>query len=118
MNWPVAIANLFYSIRRVQPLSAGISVETPTSPERARKPMNNSVPWAVRRDGVKDGRSMVPVWIQETTSERQQDVKRKVEDLLGYTVYPTDFKEAAMLHGLENPLEIASQLDEWGCGYA
>jgi len=78
----------------------------------------DGMPLAVRRDAVKEGRSMVPVWMQEETKDRQQDVKREVEDLLGYNVYLTDFKEAAFLHGLENPLEIANQLEDWGCEYA
>lgn len=79
---------------------------------------SNEPPYAIRRDEVQEGRSMVPVWVQEDVENRQQNVKRKVEDVLGYEVYLTDFKEAAYRHGLENPLEIASQLDDWGCEYA
>lgn len=76
---------------------------------------NDSMPWAVRRDGVKDDRSKVPFWLQDEHEDRLGDVKREVEEHLGYDVYLTDFKEAAILHGLENPYKIATQLDEWGC---
>lgn len=79
---------------------------------------SDAIPWAARRDGVKDGRKMKPVGMQEETLERQKAVKKEVGNILGYDVLLTDFKEAAYLHGLENPLEIATQLDEWGCEYA
>lgn len=78
----------------------------------------NAPPYAIRRDKVKDDREMVPFWLRSETKEQQENVKREVEELLGYDVYLTDFKEAAYLHGLENPLEIASQLEDWGCEYA
>lgn len=75
-------------------------------------------PYAMWRDGVKDGREMVPVWLQESTEDKLEAVKDDVEERLGYDVYLTDFKEAAVLEGLENPGAIARRLDEWGCEYA
>lgn len=75
-------------------------------------------PLAMRRDGVKGERDMVPVWMQDDTEVRQKEVKQEVEEILGYDVYLTDFKEAAYLEGLSNPEGIAEKLEEWGCEYA
>ncbi len=75
-------------------------------------------PYAMRRDAVKENRVKVPVWLQSENEDRLHDVKSEVEDQLGYDVYMTDFKEAAVLQGLENPDAIAQQLDDWGCEYA
>jgi len=75
-------------------------------------------PYALRRGSVKEGRVKVPVWLQEGNEERLGAVKDEVEGLLGYDVYMTDFKEAVVLEGLENPERVAERLDEWGCEYA
>jgi len=75
-------------------------------------------PYAMRRNAVKEDRVKVPVWLQDENEELQSRVKDEVEDLLGYDVYMTDFKEAAHLEGLVNPEAIAERLDEWGCEYA
>jgi hypothetical protein len=75
-------------------------------------------PYAMRRDAVQENREKIPVWLQDQNKDRLDEVKDEVESILGYDVYQTDFKEAAILHGLANPLEIATQLEEWGCEYA
>lgn len=75
-------------------------------------------PYALRRSSVKEDREMVPFWLQDENEDRLGDVKGEVENRLGYEVYLTDFKEAVVLEGLENPAAIAERLDEWGCEYA
>lgn len=75
-------------------------------------------PYAMRRNSVKEDRDMVPFWLQEVNEDRLEVVKDDVEERLGYDVYLTDFKEAVVLEGLENPERIAERLNEWGCEYA
>jgi len=75
-------------------------------------------PYALRRGSVKENRGKVPIWLQEENEELQSQVKDEVEEILGYEVYQTDFKEAAHLEGLVNPEAIADRLDEWGCEFA
>ena len=79
---------------------------------------NDGPGYAVERSGVKDGREMTPLYLQDETEERAAEVKSEVEGILGYDVYMTDFKEAAYLEGLSSPEGIASRLDSWGCEYA
>jgi len=73
-------------------------------------------PYALRRGSVKEGRVKVPFWMRD--EERLDTVKDEVEDILGYEVYMTDFKEAVVLEGLGNPERVAERLDAWGCEYA
>ena len=76
------------------------------------------VEWAIRRSSVKSDREMYPFYAQESTIQREKEVKQTVEEQLGYEVYLTDFREAAHLEGLSNPDGIAEVLEEWGCKYA
>ena len=78
----------------------------------------DEVAWAVRRSSVKSDREMHPFYAQESTIQREKEVKQIVEEQLGYDVYLTDFREAAHLEGLSNPAGIAEVLEDWGCKYA
>ncbi|MFC5369206.1 hypothetical protein [Salinirubrum litoreum] len=74
------------------------------------------IPYKFRRDGVQDGRSRVPLFLQEETKRGERDAQRELEARVDDDVSLTDLREAVVLVGLQHLDEVESQLEEWGYG--
>lgn len=74
------------------------------------------IPYKFRRDGVKDGRDRVPLFLQEETKRSEREVQRKLESRLGDSVSTTDLREALVKVGLDNVDSVEGVLQEWGYG--
>lgn len=81
---------------------------------RARREMQ--IPYKFRRDGVQDGRSRVPLFLQKETKRAERDAQRELEDRFEDDVSLTDLREALVLTGLEHLDEVELELEEWGYG--
>lgn len=74
----------------------------------------DSLPYKLRRQNVNDGREQVPYFLRPEITEREEGLKRTLEDDLGETVYKSDYREAAMVVAQRNPELVAEVLREWG----
>lgn len=74
------------------------------------------IPYKFRRDGVQDGRSRVPLFLQKETKRAERDAQRELEDRFDGSVSLTDLREALVMTGLEHLDEVEVQLEEWGYG--
>jgi hypothetical protein len=81
---------------------------------RERRQMR--IPYKFRRDGVQDGRSRVPLFLQKETKRAERDAQRELEDRFDDDVSLTDLREALVMTGLEHLDELELQLEEWGYG--
>ncbi|SFC68124.1 hypothetical protein SAMN05444422_11476 [Halobiforma haloterrestris] len=104
--------------------SMGSSVEVDPQPDRAIEQQDgrdesdssrSGLPWIYERDSITDGRAKtVQLHLQDTTLDRQRQVKSDVEGELGESVKKADLREAALLVGLKRIDDVADQLREWG----
>ncbi len=74
------------------------------------------IPYKFRRDGVKDGRNRVPLFLHEETKRDERDALRQIEGRFGENVSLTDLREALVKAGLENLDAVEVTLEEWGYG--
>lgn len=84
--------------------------QTDTDPES----QTSNIPYKYKRSTVKEGRTHVPIYLQDSTQKVERNVRNDVEDLVGEDVPLADLREAAYLYALENPEGIASVLQRWG----
>lgn len=91
------------------------SAET-ESVERQRSDQQMQIPYKFRRDGVQDGRTRVPLFLQEETKRAEREALREFEDRFDENVSLTDLREALMKVGLQHPDDVATHLEEWGYG--
>lgn len=87
------------------------STETETGTQR---PTMDSIPYKLRRDKVNEGREQVPYFLREDIIEAEDELQDTLEELLGETVYKSDYREASMVVAQRNPELIAEVLREWG----
>jgi flagellar biosynthesis/type III secretory pathway M-ring protein FliF/YscJ len=80
----------------------------------SRRPTMASLPYKLRRDKVNEGREQVPYFLREEIIEAEADLQDTLEELLGESVYKSDYREAAMVVAQRNPELIAEVLREWG----
>jgi hypothetical protein len=74
------------------------------------------IPYKFRRDGVQDGRSRVPLFLQEDTKRAERDALRELEERFDSNVSLTDLREALMKVGLQHLDEAEDNLEKWGYG--
>jgi hypothetical protein len=86
--------------------------------ERTQPPERREIqiPYKFRRDGVQDGRSRVPLFLQKETKRAERDAQRELEDRFSDDVSLTDLREALVLTGLEHLDEVEVELEKWGYG--
>jgi hypothetical protein len=72
-------------------------------------------PWALGREGVKDGRPIEKTFfLQNSVVDLEQEAMAEVAEILDNQVKMTDFREAAVIVAYSNPELIAELLTEWG----
>jgi len=91
-----------------------------TEPEETAREQQDSgrirIPYKLRRDGVQDGRSRVPLFLQEETKRGEREAQRELERRFDDSVSLTDLREALVMVGLDRLDEVEGQLEEWGYG--
>lgn len=80
----------------------------------AERPTMDSIPYKLRRDKVNEGREQVPYFLREEIIDAEPDLHDTLEEILGESVYKSDYREAAMVVAQRNPELIAEVLREWG----
>jgi hypothetical protein len=91
------------------------SAETATD-ERSDGRRSIRIPYKFRRDGVQDGRSRVPLFLQPETKTAERDALRELEERFDDDVSLTDLREALVMVGLAHLDEVEVHLEEWGYG--
>lgn len=98
--------------------------DTQTSPDTVAETTNiqrssqqqMQIPYKFRRDGVQDGRSRVPLFLQSDTKSAERDALRELEERFDNNVSLTDLREALVKVGLQHLDEVEGNLEEWGYG--
>ncbi|SFR66836.1 hypothetical protein SAMN04487947_3356 [Halogeometricum rufum] len=93
---------------------AGTADQTETTADERRQSIQ--IPYKFRRDGVQDGRSRVPLFLQSETKTAERDALRELEDRFDGDVSLTDLREALVMVGLDHLDEAEEHLEEWGYG--
>lgn len=97
-----------------------MTTETPreqSSTETAESQQQSmTIPYKFRRDGVKDGRDRVPLFLQPETKRAERDALRELEERFDADVSLTDLREALVQVGMEHLDEVEGELEEWGYG--
>lgn len=93
--------------------------ETPTANESetertGQRPSMDSIPYKLRRNKVNEGREQVPYFLRKEIIAAEDDLQHSLEQMLGETVYKSDYREAAMVVAQRNPEFVAEVLREWG----
>lgn len=78
------------------------------------RPTMDSIPYKLRRNKVNEGREQVPYFLREEVISAEDDLHDTLEEMLGETVYKSDYREAAMIVAQRNPEFVAEVLREWG----
>ena len=86
-------------------------VDTTTTDDR---PTMDSLPYKLRRNKVNEGREQVPYFLRKEIIDAEDDLKATLEEILGESVYKSDYREAAMVVAQQNPDLVAKVLREWG----
>lgn len=84
------------------------------SEQGGQRPSMSSIPYKLRREKVNEGREQVPFFLREDVINAEDELKDTLEEMLGGTVYKSDYREAAMIVAQRNPDLIAEVLREWG----
>ncbi|WP_224337781.1 hypothetical protein [Haloprofundus halobius] len=87
-----------------------------TAREQSTTQRTMQIPYKFRRDGVQDGRTRVPLFLQPETKNAERDALREMEERFNDDVSLTDLREALMRVGLEHLDEAEDHLKEWGYG--
>ena len=80
----------------------------------SNRPTVESLPYTLRRDKVNEGREQVPYFLRAEIIEAEDYLQDTLEDLLGETVYKSDYREASMVVAQRHPELVADVLREWG----
>jgi len=80
----------------------------------AQRPSMDSIPYKLRRAKVNEGREQVPYFLREEVIDAEGGLQNTLEELLGESVYKSDYREAAMIVAQRNPGLVADVLREWG----
>lgn len=97
--------------------AAGTETSTATTGGKSgttERPTMESIPYKLRRDKVNEGREQVPYFLREEVIDAEPDLQDTLEEILGESVYKSDYREAAMVVAQRNPELIAEVLREWG----
>ncbi|WP_224270954.1 hypothetical protein [Haloprofundus salinisoli] len=87
-----------------------------TSRNQSTQQRTMQIPYKFRRDGVQDGRTRVPLFLQPETKNAERDALREMEERFNDDISLTDLREALMRVGLEHLDEAEVHLEEWGYG--
>lgn len=91
------------------------TVNSDSQPERAgQRHSIDSIPYKLRRNKVNEGREQVPYFLREEIINAEGELQDTLEEMLGETVYKSDYREAAMVVAQRNPEFVAEVLREWG----
>lgn len=91
------------------------TVNSDSQPERAgQRHSLDSIPYKLRRNKVNEGREQVPYFLREEIINAEGELQDALEEMLGETVYKSDYREAAMVVAQRNPEFVAEVLREWG----
>lgn len=91
------------------------TVNSDSQPERAgQRHSMDSIPYKLRRNKVNEGREQVPYFLREEIINAEGELQDTLEEMLGETVYKSDYREAAMVVAQRNPEFVAEVLREWG----
>ena len=93
-----------------------VSSEPETSEQKASSQQPMQIPYKFRRDGVKDGRDRVPLFLHDETKQAERDALREIENRFNDDVSLTDLREAVMKVGLRELDAVEGALEEWGYG--
>ncbi|WP_245998712.1 hypothetical protein [Halalkalicoccus subterraneus] len=63
---------------------------------------------------MNEGRDQVPYFLRKEVISAEGDLQDTLEEMLGETVYKSDYREAAMVVAQRNPEFVAEVLREWG----
>lgn len=74
------------------------------------------IPYKFRRSSVQDGRTRVPLFLQEETRSKEREIQNKLETRFDDKVSNTDLREALVLTGFKHIDDVQNQLEEWGYG--
>jgi len=91
---------------------------TDTADEATSDTTAKTVPWVLARDGVSDGRKMVPFELRPEYRGLDEDVLQDIAEILGTDAtdqYITDVREAMVAVAARHPEEVAEEMREWGC---
>lgn len=80
----------------------------------SQRPSMDSIPYKLRRAKVNEGREQVPYFLREEVIDAEGELQDTLEELLGESVYKSDYREAAMIVAQRNPELVADVLREWG----
>lgn len=61
---------------------------------------------------MKEGRTRVPIYLQESTQKVERTVRNDIEDLVGEDVPLAELREATYPYALEKPEGTASMLQQ------
>lgn len=78
------------------------------------RPSRASIPYKLRREKVNEGREQIPFFLRDEVVADERDLRERLEETLGETVYKSDYREAAMIVAQENPDLVAEVLRRWG----
>lgn len=87
---------------------------TESTKTRSQRPSMDSIPYKLRRAKVNEGREQVPYFLREEVIDAEGELQDTLEELLGESVYKSDYREAAMIVAQRNPELVADVLREWG----
>ena len=101
--------------------TAGSSVEAVTAesePEESNTETDsNPLPFIFARRTVKADRDAVPVYVQDQTASKIDDLERELSQTFdGDKVMALDVREALIRAGLENVDDVQRVMEEWGYG--
>ena len=80
----------------------------------SHRPTIESLPYTLRRDKVNEGREQVPYFLRGEIIDAEDNLQDTLEELLGETVYKSDYREASMVVAQRHPELVAEVLREWG----
>jgi hypothetical protein len=105
-----------------EPEEASESSEaTATTTEASRsepttRASKQDIPYIYRRDRVTDERDQIPFYLREGTIDVLEERLLAFEEQLGEDVSKIDFRELALLVGVEHLDEMQTRAQEWGYG--
>lgn len=78
------------------------------------RPSMSAIPYKLRRNKVNEGREQVPYFLRAEVIDAESDLQESLEEMLGESVYKSDYREASMVVAQRRPELIAEVLREWG----
>jgi hypothetical protein len=90
--------------------------EARTSESGGSMRSKHDLPYIYRRDRVTDERDQIPFYLREETIDVLEDRLIAFENQLGEDVSKIDFRELALIVGVEHLDEMQDRAREWGYG--